>query len=175
MLGIDITLQKIETASFPDETAILAIELMNLQATYISIKTPTTSSNPNPNPNSSKISEQSPLSNKNYGKGSFSIIEHSDSLLKSILESVVTLKVSILGKDNEKPYEFASGLLENLSLKECIKTSNTTNISNIIDLDDDIISPSSGTSRVNNDIKVGMKDGMKEVRVGVRVRVKVTV
>jgi hypothetical protein len=124
MLGIDITLLSLESIPSRDQNVCtLAIEFLDLQPVYITV-------NNKPScvrSSSSSSGRKNPsISQANFGKGSFSIIEGTEELLDR-LKSPVHVKVSLLTKNDQLLlYEYGCGKIENLSFSSESSTENNS-------------------------------------------------
>jgi hypothetical protein len=124
MLGIDITLLSLESIPSRDQNGCtLAIEFLDLQPVYITVNNKrscvrsSSSSSDRKNPS---------ISQANFGKGSFCILEGTEELLDQ-LKSPVYVKVSLLTKNDQLLlYEYGCGKIENLSLSSESSTENNS-------------------------------------------------
>lgn len=118
MLGIDITLKQLDSTLEDNiDLTTLSIDLLNLQTIHISTKDVPKNSLP-----ASTGSRQTYISTQKTksGRGAFAIIDESDSFLKVIRESVLSVKATLLArKVQEDLYEYARGSAEERFLNQC--------------------------------------------------------
>ena len=118
MLGIDITLEQLDSTLEDNiDLTTLSIDLLNLQTIHISTKDVPKNSLP-----ASTGSRQTYISTQKTksGRGAFAIIDESDSFLKVIRESVLSVKATLLArKVQEDLYEYARGSAEERFFNQC--------------------------------------------------------
>jgi hypothetical protein len=118
MLGIDITLERLDLAlEDNNDLTTLSIDLLNLQTIHISTKD--APKNSLPAPTGSRQTYLSTQKTKS-GRGAFAIIDRSDSFLKVIRESILSVKAALLAKKVQKDlYEYARGSVEERFFNQC--------------------------------------------------------
>ena len=118
MLGIDIALQHLDEAlQINGDLTTLSIDFLNLQSAHISLKEASKPSLP-----ASAESRQKCISTPatKSGRGAFSIIDRSEHLLKTVCESVLSVKATLLARNDQKEiYEYAGGSVEGVFSNHC--------------------------------------------------------